>query len=161
MNPRECARFEQLRPDSPTLRKFTTSATVNIHRRNREEPFIGLKSEWIEAIYGERNTTPGAGILRIGYGPVTSATALGSCTPTEYERAYVRKLGERHKMRRAQQEARDMEKLLKKSSLAKQEELKEMFWSTGAAGFQYKKSMKARRMARCFGASVKSLFCGC
>ena len=161
MNPLECVRFEQPRPDSPALPEFTTSATVYTHCRNRDEPLISLKSEWMEATYGERNTRPGAEIPRIDYGPVTGTTALGSHTPTEDERTCMRKLGERHRMRRAQQEARDMEKLLTKSSLTKQEEMKEIFWSTGAAGFQYKKSMKARRMARCFSTSVKCLFCGC
>jgi hypothetical protein len=160
MNPQELLDFEQPRPDSPTVPDLINDVMVNTHCDEREQPITGLHSEWLQAMYGERSNTPGAGIPRIDYGPVTSITALCSHAPTDEERAWMSRLSERVEMRKAQQKARDIEKLLRKISLTKEKEMREIFWSTRSTELQYEKSMKARRAARCFGASVKAFFCG-
>lgn len=161
MNPQEFLDSEHPRPDSPTVLNLINNTTVNTHCDKRDQPITGLHSEWLQAMYGERSNTPGAGIPRINYGPVTSNTALCSHAPTDEERAWMSRLRERVVMRKAQQKSRDVEKLLRKSSLTKENEMREIFWSTGSTELQYKKSMKARRAARCFGASVKAFFCAC
>ncbi|KAL2039073.1 hypothetical protein N7G274_008122 [Stereocaulon virgatum] len=158
MNPQEHLGSEQPRPDSATVPDLTNDGTVNTRCDKRDQPITGLHSEWLQAMYGERRNTPGAGTPRIDYGPVTSITGLCSHAPTDEERAWMSRLTERVKMRTAQKRARDVEKLLRKSCLTKEKEMREIFWSKGSTELQYKKSMKARRAARVFGISVKAYF---
>ena len=148
---------EQPRPDSPTLPVYSYNAKINTDYQKLGEPPVELKSEWMKAMYGKRKTTLGAGMPRIDYGPITAAIALGSHAPTDEEREWMSRLSGRYRMRKAQKEAQDVEKLLKKDALTKQKEMTAILWGMEAVGLQYKKSSKRRRFARCLGASVRAL----
>ena len=114
--------LDQARPDSPTIPGFPALPKPRNHHRNRHSNLPG-PGERLKAIDRKCNDTKKVAAPRADCGAVTRATALGSHSPTDEERAWSNKLREQNRLRREQAEAQVAIGLLKKDALTKQKEM--------------------------------------
>ncbi len=116
------APLDQARPDSPTIPGFPALPKLRNHHRNRH-PNLPGQSKSTKAVAGNSNNAKKAAAPRGYHGAVTRATALGSHSPTDEERAWLNKLREQNRLRKEQAKAQAAIGLLKKDALTKQKEM--------------------------------------
>ena len=143
------------RPDSPTIPGFLALPRLRNHHRNRY-PALPGQSKPAKATDGKAKKVAAP---RDGYGAVTRATALGSHSPTDEERAWSNKFREQNRLRKEQAEAQAMIDLLKKDALTKQKEVDlVLFGKVAKMGISHKARSLPKGLMMRVGASLKVFF---
>lgn len=150
--------WDQARPDSPTIPGFPALPKLRDHHRNRH-PNLPDQSKRPKAIDRKCNDAKKVAAPRADCGAVTRATALGSHSPTDEERAWSNKLREENRLRKEHAEAQVAIGLLKKDALTKQKEMDLiLFGKLAKTRTRHKAPSLSKFLMMRVGASLKVFF---
>lgn len=149
--------LDEARPDSPTIPGFHAVPKLRDHNRQRHPILLG-QSEWTKIKERKGNNAKKVAAPRVDYGAVTHATALGSHSPTDEERAWSNKLWEQNQLRKKQADAQAVTALLKKDAVTKQKEMDlVLFGKVANIRIPYKAPSFSKGLMMRVGASLKVL----
>ena len=147
--------LDQARPDSPTIPGFLAVPKLRDHDRQRHSTLLG-QSEWTKAKERKCSDAKKVAAPPVDYGTVTCATALGSHSPTDDERAWSDNLRKQNQLRKQRADAQAVIDLLKKDAMTKQREMDlVLFGKVANMGIPYKAPSFSKSLMMRVGASLK------